>query len=363
MIVKGSLRDRVNNAFEKKFVHHQTIGRVLSNAFQGKKHGKNVILWGTGGYGKSAMALEFARTALAGHEKGIFIQSVGASTREDEIWGGLDLASLREGKSIRYLLEKSFLNYDVVILEELFDLREQMLDDMKDTLWERVFRRGDTHFPMRTRMIIACTNKSPLEIAARGISQEALTQRFPFRCQVSWPSHESGDYLKMFRKQKPEFETLAPLLAEICSGVAGKGVRAVSPRLALEALEAVFNEPLSNGRTVVIPEDVSILVNMSPFDMVPDHSATIIKNALTRFGGTLELNRISVLSSALISELNGLPAKDMDRYAAIVGELRALSIKLKDVTIPGKEGEGFEQKQKLARTLHATLTNQAKGGS
>ncbi|HMO18923.1 MAG TPA: AAA family ATPase [Oligoflexia bacterium] len=354
-----SLRESVNRVFDSSFVYYDRVVRVLTNGFQechsGKNDGQNVILYGDGGYGKSQMSLKFARVALNGDEKAIFIKSVGASTREDEMWGGLDLLSLREGDSIRYLLKNSFLNYKIVIFEELFDLPDRILLDLKDTLSAREFRRGDISYPSSNRMIIACTNTPPGEVAKRGSDAKALVDRFPLQLKVEWPRHDSRDYIAMLRKQVPEHQSLAPLLAEICTGVVGKGTKPVPPRLAIAALHAIANEPKACGRVAVVPDDLQILLDLAPFCNIQKEASDRITQALSRFGDTLRLNRIKIESEELLRQHASVKPGDLETFVGIEAELGKLQAELQTLIIPGEKAEGFALKQEVARSITTAL--------
>ena len=350
----------VTNALRPKFIHFDEIASALCTGYvevtPGQNDGMNVLLFGEGGYGKSTMALDFARTVLRGQsERAIFIQSVGASTREDEIWGGIDLLSLREGTDIRYHLEKSFLSYHIVIFEEFFDLPGRILFDFKDTLSAREFRRGAQIQKMDCRFIIACTNRDPAEISKLSTSHEALVQRFPLVVKAEWPSHRANDYLEMLQKQLPQHKSLAPLLANICTNVIGKGVKPIPPRIARDALRAVVSCARSRGREFIVSDDLSALKSVHRFrDIWPD-TEKIIQSAINTLGGTLELNRINVKATELIARLNGLAHKDVQSYAIITAELDNLRSQANLVSIPGERGEGFVLKQAVLKSITEAL--------
>lgn len=353
--------DLVSSAFRSKFIHFDEIASALCTGYvevtPGQNDGMNVLLFGEGGYGKSTMALDFARTVLKGQtERGIFIQSVGASTREDEIWGGIDLLSLREGTDIRYHLEQSFLSYHIVIFEEFFDLPGRILFDFKDTLSAREFRRGAQNQKMDCRFIIACTNRDPAEISKLSTSHEALVQRFPLVVKAEWPSHRANDYLEMLQKQLPEHKSLAPLFANICANVVGKGVKPIPPRIARDALNAVVSRARSRGRQIIVPEDLSALKSVHRFRDIWTETKKVIEGALNTLGGTLELNRINVEATVLIARLKELAHRDVQSYATITADLDNLRSQANFVSIPGEKGEGFVLKQAVLKSITEALS-------
>lgn len=351
----------VSESFSQRFIHYEEIAEALCAGYMevhhGQNDGMNVLLYGDGGYGKSSMSLDFAKTILSnqknvGQFRTLYIQSVGASTREDELWGGLDLKALREGDSISYLLEKSFLNYHIVIFEEFFDLPGRILFDFKDTLSAREFRRGAHNKKMESRFIIACTNKNPEDIAKMSASHDALVQRFPFHVKAEWPSHRNSDYLQMFMKQMSEgHKSLAPLMASICSASIAKGMKPIPPRIAQDAMKSVISRARSRGRQVVIPEDLTILRSIQRFNVIWPEVQRVIEDALHKFGGTLELNKLSVEANQLIARLSHTHNSGIEEFVAIDSDLEMLRRKINNISIPGEKAEGFELKRELLRRV------------
>ena len=73
---------RIESALAVDFIQHQKIARILALAVES---GKNVLLWGPGGHGKSEM-VETALAQVASADN-IFVQSFGEGMDEATLWG------------------------------------------------------------------------------------------------------------------------------------------------------------------------------------------------------------------------------------------------------------------------------------
>ena len=75
-----------------------------------------MLLWGPGGHGKSEMVMAALRS-MGYSEEQIFLQSFGEGMSEDRLWGGPNIAKL--DVCLEYDTARSFLPYEVVVLEEI----------------------------------------------------------------------------------------------------------------------------------------------------------------------------------------------------------------------------------------------------
>ena len=226
----------ISTRLSERFIRSEQIARILTLAVES---GKNVLLWGPGGHGKSEMVM--AALSVVANEDAMYVQSFGEGMDEATLWGGLDFRALESEKVLRYHPENSFLNKPFAVFEELFDAPASVLLALKDTLTARKLRKGSQVFPMKTKVIVGITNKDPGEISDLGPAAAALVERFPLQLKVEWPSYESVDYLALFRKVGPtlsgaDLNGTTNVLAELFAKAGADGDDVISPRTAVHAL-------------------------------------------------------------------------------------------------------------------------------
>jgi hypothetical protein len=272
-----NLYEKIKNALEKTFINVNEIARIIALAITS---GQNILLWGPAGHGKSEMVVK-ALSQIASDED-IFVQSFGEGMDEATLWGGLDFQALESEKVLRYFPENSFLANPYAIFEELFDAPSSVLLALKDTLTAKILRKGSQRFTMKTKVVIALTNKDPQEISDLGPAAHALIERFPLQLEVKWSSYNSADYLQLFEKVGPgltgaHLNGTSRVMAELCSKSGeGSGNNPISPRSAVHALRAVKAAAALRGSTVVEKID---LVDLRFVDGL-EGIATTIQNEL-----------------------------------------------------------------------------------
>jgi hypothetical protein len=237
-IMNNNLFQKLKLRLERDFIKCEEIARILALAFES---GKNVILWGPGGHGKSEMVQ--AALAEVATDTEVFIQSFGEGMDEATLWGGLDFKALDTEKVLRYFPENSFLAKPFAVFEEIFDAPASVLLALKDTLTAKKLRKGSQQFGMVTKVIVALTNKEPAEIASLGPAAAALIERFPLTLEVKWPSYKSADYGELFTKVEPRLPGAylngqGRILAELIAK-AGEQGQVISPRTAVHAIGVV----------------------------------------------------------------------------------------------------------------------------
>jgi len=251
----ANLYERILAKLAANYIRCEQIARILALAFES---GKNVLLWGPGGHGKSEMvqaALECVAT-----DNDIFVQSFGEGMDEATLWGGLDFAALERDKKLLYFPENSFLARPYAVFEELFDAPATVLLALKDTLTARKLRKGGQVFPMTTKVVIGVTNRNPEEVADLGPAAAALVERFPLQLKVEWPTYKSADYLSLLQKVAPrlpgaDLNGSMGVLAELIAK-AGEGNSPISPRSAVYALGVVKAAASLRGDKMVHKEDL-----------------------------------------------------------------------------------------------------------
>lgn len=217
-------------------LHNFNAAKTLAYAWNA---GENVILFGPGGYGKSEAALEFADLL---YEQGLvnspkaFVRAFNQGLTEEILLGGVDIKTLNEEGKINYLLENAFVNSEIVIFEEMFDAFPSVLLTLKDILTSKKVRMGNQEFPIKTRIVICCTNRSRDEVVEDN-STAALMERFVFEKWVGWTSHTATDYYYALMKQPNADRTVAAKVADVCANVS-TGEYVVSPRTAFKAYKS-----------------------------------------------------------------------------------------------------------------------------
>lgn len=276
--------ERINKG-TKGFVFMDKTKEVLDIAYG---LGKNVILFGKGGYGKSEFVEAFFK------EKGIkpFTVQMGSGMTQDRLFGGMDLKKFSETGEILYLADKSFMNHEYVIFEELFDAPDFILETLKAVLSSKVLQNGGNEYALKTKLIICCTNKTRDEFA-KNDSLKALMERFPLEQEVKWEQHTKDCYEKLFETtfgthpDDPNVPIVSPLLPYICEQFA-KNDSTISPRVALNAAE------------VLMAGEVDHLMYIAEFKAKKD----VLKNAVAQFKTIFEFEDLKNNLNSTVSKLN-----------------------------------------------------------
>ncbi len=310
----------VSSTLKSRFIHCQEIIQVLTHAFL---QPCNVMLWGPGGHGKSDMVMTTLK-AMGYENREIFLQSFGEGMSEDRLWGGPNIAKLDE--YLEYDTARSFLPYEVVVLEEILDASSQALLPLKDVLTRRLFMNADRAVPMKSKVIIACTNKDPRQFAKDSDAVKALLERFPLQLEVRWPSYEQKDYEALFKKTNPDAGQDRRKLNRIYAHVLANlnddresGFQ-VSPRIALGGLRLAANSVGRHGRKKMIVEDILTIRNVQGMESYKHDVESLIRKALLEGGVEVLLSDIDERAEQLkgrMDDINDIfeSAKDLDDEA------------------------------------------------
>ncbi len=353
------LEERLKRRFEKKYIYYEDVLDVLLNGLatiDDNELIKMVLLWGRGGYGKSSMAWDFVDEVLSGDQSKIFLQSFGISTTEDKLYGGISLKSMREEDAIRFRLQNSWLAYSLPIMEELFDLPGALRDDLKDTISRGSFMRGDEIFKAVVNCMIICTNRNPADIERESASAEALIQRCDLELKVEWPRHEVADYKLMLEKQRPDYASLAPIIANLVQSCQNKGEKKpVTPRVAVKALDTVIRQARKQKRQYVIDNDLLSLKFAKPFCRNVTLLKETIPDVLKAFGGFLTFNRIQSQAEAIIKLIEGgVSELRPEKVHEMAADLNKLQEDRKNTSLPS-EGEAYKMSLDLAKRITEAL--------
>jgi MoxR-like ATPase len=186
----------IMKAVRKKAIYFDDVVDVI---LRGVRLEKNVLLYGKGGHNKSE-GVELILKLMK--EKGLidsdpFVLTFGDGMSEEMLLGGINMEEYKKSGKMNYLVENSFMNSEIVVIEEIFDGPPQVLLTLKDILSSKRMRKGNQTFDCKTKIVIALTNRSK-ESMAEDDSLEALMQRFLLTLKVEWETYERKDWKLLF---------------------------------------------------------------------------------------------------------------------------------------------------------------------
>jgi len=247
----------------------------------GLKTEKNVILYGPGGHGKSELTLEYF------HSKGInpYVITMGTGMTTDRLFGGLDIQTFEKTGKIEYLVENSFMNHEFAIFEEMMDAPDFILEQLKDILSSGVFRNGSQFYPIKTRFIVCCTNRTRDEFM-KNDSLRALMERFPLELNVIWDNYNEVTYNKLLETRFGEgnIDPIIPFLLQEYV----KNQITISPRIALDSYQ-IYEE--------CGPEALHFIAEFAK-------KPALIADALKKFQATVQFKQIGAEIEDMINVLN-----------------------------------------------------------
>lgn len=274
----------------------------------GMESGKNVILYGPGGYGKSEITEAFFK------EKGItpYTITMGTGMTTDRLFGGLDIPTFNSTGKIEYLVENSFMNHEYVVFEELFDAPDFILEQLKDILSSGVFRNGSQVFNIKTKYIICATNRTREEFS-KNASLQALMERFPLELNVVWDNHNEIAYNTLL-ESKFGIGNVDPVVPFILERYAKKGVT-ISPRVAVTAYQ------------IFMHSGVDGLMFIADFNKKSD----ILRDAVKEFEDSAKLNEVMYKIGTLQSSLEDNDLSDSDEIAKGLNDIKELKALRKEL--------------------------------
>jgi len=298
-------KNAVKNPVAEKFVFMDKTVSILNVGFS---TAKNVILYGPGGHGKSEITLDFLKA------KGIdpFIQTMGTGMTTDRLFGGLDIPTFETTGKIEYLVHNSFMNHEYVIFEELFDAPDFILEQLKDILSSGVFRNGTQIFPIETKFIICCTNRTRDEFS-KNMSLKALMERFPLELNVIWDNYTEISYNKLLESKFGEGE-VDPVIPYLLQEYAKNGIT-ISPRVAVTAYQ-VYDE--------CGPESLSFIAEFAK-------KPSLISEAIKKFESTIKFRDLSAAITFSIETLTSLPLVSREDEKLHKGAISDLKKQLSDI--------------------------------
>ena len=316
-------------ASTEKFVFMDKTASILNVGFSTSK---NVVLYGPGGHGKSEMTLDFLQA------KGItpYVITMGTGMTTDRLFGGLDIPTFETTGKIEYLVENSFMNHEYVVFEELFDAPDFILEQLKDILSSGVFRNGTQIFPISTKFIICCTNRTRDEFS-KNMSLKALMERFPLELNVIWDNYTEISYNRLL-ESKFGVDNVDPVIPYLLQEYAKNGIT-ISPRVAVTAY-SVYDQ--------CGPESLGFIAE---FAKKPSLIAEVIK----KFEATIKFRDLSTAITYSIETLTHLPLvskEDEKMYRDAITDLGKQIKDIKGLTVSDDIAQMHSQLVKAATAAY-----------
>jgi hypothetical protein len=312
------------------------MDKSLSILDIGLKTGKNIVLYGPGGHGKSELTMAY----LA--EKGIdpYVITMGTGMTTDRLFGGLDIPTFEKTGKIEYLVENSFMNNEYVIFEELFDAPDFILEQLKDILSSKIFRNGTQIFPIKTKFIICCTNRTREEFS-KNASLKALMERFPLELNVVWDNYTEASYNKLLEVKFGE-GNVDPIIPYLLQEYHRGGVT-ISPRVAVTAY-TVYEE--------CGPDSLNFIAEFSK-------KPALIAETLKKYQSTLKFRKLSDDLGVIVNKLqaNNLITKDeQETFTNDIGVLANTIRDIKKLTVSDDLATNHASLIKSATELYTNLS-------
>jgi hypothetical protein len=237
---------------------------------------------------------------------------MGTGMTTDRLFGGLDIPTFEKTGKIEYLVENSFMNNEYVIFEELFDAPDFILEQLKDILSSKVFRNGTQIFPIKTKFIICCTNRTREEFS-KNASLKALMERFPLELNVIWDNYTEASYNKLLETKFGEgnIDPIIPFLLQEYH----RGGITISPRVAVTAY-TVYQE--------CGPDSLSFIAEFAK-------KPTLISDTLKKYQSTLKFRKLSNDLDVTINELQSNNMITTDEKAKFTSDLGLLATGIKEM--------------------------------
>jgi hypothetical protein len=301
---------------------------------------KNVVLYGPGGHGKSEITMAFLK------EKGIdpYVITMGTGMTTDRLFGGLNIPTFEASGKIEYLVENSFMNHEYVIFEEMFDAPDFILEQLKDILSSGIFRNGTQIFPIKTKFIICCTNRTRDEFS-KNMSLKALMERFPLELNVVWDNYTDHSYNKLLESKYGEGE-VDPIIPFLLQEYAKNSI-IISPRVAVIAYQ-IYNE--------CGPESLTFIAEFAK-------KPSLINEAIVKFEGMFKFRELSSKIGETIKKLtsNAGLSNDEDKQLTIdLDTLRVQIVEIKSLKISDDIAHQHSQIVKSASDVYKNFEKRAK---
>jgi hypothetical protein len=260
------------------------------------------------GHGKSEITMAFLK------EKGIdpYVITMGTGMTTDRLFGGMNIPTFESSGKIEYLVENSFMNHEYVIFEEMFDAPDFILEQLKDILSSGVFRNGTQIFPIQTKFIVCCTNRTRDEFS-KNMSLKALMERFPLELNVVWDNYTDIAYNKLLEAKFGEGE-VDPVIPFLLQEYAKNGI-VISPRIAVIAYQIYAQ---------CGPDSLTFIAEFAK-------KPSLIKEAINKFEGMFKFRELCSDINETISKLYGNTGLSNEEDKMLESDLNILKAKIVEI--------------------------------
>jgi hypothetical protein len=210
--------------------------------------GRPMIVFGDGGHAKSDAVTAFAEALMQGRKDQIMVKSLHQETTVSDLFGGIDIPALQNGEGERYVLDRSWAAYPVVIFEEVLDAPPTTLCALKDAITSRQIRNGSQVYDLPPhQVIIGITNKNPGDLSELGPEVSALVERW-LDYKMVWHDYTADHFANMLERVRDYAPaSLRHHLAQLAEQVHMEG-NFISPRVVVNAVDMVMHRAKMRGR-------------------------------------------------------------------------------------------------------------------
>jgi len=228
--------EKMKERVAKKFYDMDDVVEALYRAFVS---GKNVILYGPGGFGKSTVVVEFLKAANINYST-----IVGYEDMDVEGLLGIPNMDKLLTKSIYETAfdRTAFVNPGILILEEFLDVNPKTAIALKDILTEGGLRQGNRFTESLISSVVICSNKSPYELSTDSSTTAFYKERFPVVVRVEWDKYNYNRYKAFIEvivtpKEMSTYKEQIYVVAKLAASTTKKTSVPVSPRIVKDAIE------------------------------------------------------------------------------------------------------------------------------
>ncbi len=215
------------------------MDNVIKYLYKTLMAGKNIILYGPGGFGKSTIVVEFLKLIDINYSTIVGYEDMDV----EGLLGIPDMDKLLNKSIYETAFDRTpFANPGILILEEFLDVNPKTAIALKDILTAGGLRQGQVIKESLISSVIICSNKSPYELSVDSSTDAFYKERFPIVCEVKWNSYSYINYLAFIKTitTKEEYEAhtdIYTVIAELAYRTSLNTI--ISPRIVKDSVEFV----------------------------------------------------------------------------------------------------------------------------